>query len=175
MKYMKWLRSVPLHATDQYATCSVAAKRSIEYLDDSAALDLLAAAPYGRIVFVRDGEPEIRPLSHLVDAGELIVRTRLNAALTRALAADGGLQVTYEADRLDIARRTGWSVIVSGRATLVSDPDRRARYKDLLQIMLAAADDAVIAIQPRTVNGIRIVPAGGVEGDRAEADEVEVS
>jgi nitroimidazol reductase NimA-like FMN-containing flavoprotein (pyridoxamine 5'-phosphate oxidase superfamily) len=164
MNTKKWLRRVPLQATDPYADRPVTAERSVEYLDDSGAMRLLAAAPYGRIVFVRDGEPEIRPMTHLVDAGEVIIRTRLNAALTSALAVDGGLRITYEADRLDVERRTGWSVIVSGTAAPVADQHRQARYKSLLQTMLAVTDDTVIAIRPKTVTGIRIVPGAAVRG-----------
>lgn len=161
MKDKDWLRRVPLQDTDPRTTRRAAKDRVLEHLDDAAAMELLAAAPYGRIVFVRDGEPEIRPMSHLVDVGEVIVRTRLGAALSETVAADGGLPITYEADHLDVGQRTGWSVIVSGTATLIADQGRHARYADLLQTMLAGTDDAIIAIRPKTVTGIRIVRAGG--------------
>lgn len=133
--------------------------RSVQHLDQATAMGLLTAAPYGRVVFARDDGLEIRPMSHLVDAGDVIIRTRLAAALCDALAVEGGMRITYEADHLDVEQRTGWSVIVSGSAVLIADPERHTRYKSLLQPMLAAADDAVIAIRPTTVTGIRIVPA----------------
>jgi nitroimidazol reductase NimA-like FMN-containing flavoprotein (pyridoxamine 5'-phosphate oxidase superfamily) len=166
MKDKDWLREVPLHTephadphTNPHTARPATTERVVERLDDEAALELLATVPYGRIIFVRDGDPEVRPLSHLVDAGEVIVRTRLNAALSEAVERVDGLKASFEADQLDVEQRTGWSVIVSGTATTVSDPVRRARYKDLLRTMLAGTEDTVIAIRPKSVTGIRIVPA----------------
>ena len=40
--------------------------------------------------------------------------------------------VVYEADHLDLHTRTGWSVMVTGRATPVTAPLAVARYRDLL-------------------------------------------
>lgn len=132
--------------------------RILEHLGVEECLRLLAAAPYGRAVFVHGGRPEIRPLTHLVDGGEVIVRTRLGAALAGALAVDGGLRVSFQADALDLDGRVGWSVIVSGVAAPVGDPERAARHRARLRTLLASADDAVVAIRPDTASGIRIVP-----------------
>lgn len=159
MKEENRLLRAPSRAIDPRPGGPAASKRVVERLDDQAALQLLAEAPYGRIVFVRDGEPQIRPLSHIVDDGEVIVRTGLAAALSGILAGNGELRITYEADELDVERRVGWSVIVSGPATAVAEPARQTHYKQLLRTMLAGSDDAIIAIRPKTVTGIRIVPA----------------
>lgn len=150
---------VPMRAVDAHPGGAGSSKRVVERLGHEAALELLAAAPYGRIVFVWNGEPQIRPLSHLVDDGAVIVRTGWAAALSDALAGNGGLRITYEADDLDVERREGWSVIVSGSATPVAEPTRQSHYKQLLRTMLAGSDDAIIAIRPKSVSGIRIVPA----------------
>lgn len=159
MKDRNWLRRVPPQKVAPLPDRLAETARTVERLDDAAALELLATAPYGRIVFVRHGRPEIRPLSHIVDDGEVIVRTRLDAALTRAVEHGDGLAATFEADLLDVERREGWSVIVNGTATLVTDPDVQSRYKMTLHTMLAGTDDKVIAIRPETVTGIRIVAA----------------
>lgn len=150
---------VPPQASDPQPDHCAMTKRSVERLEEDAALQLLSAAPYGRIVFVRDGEPEIRPMSHIVDEREVIIRTRLAAAVSHTLAGDSGLRITYEADELDTERRVGWSVIVCGTAAPVADATRRARYEQQLRTMLAGTDDTIIAIRPQTVTGIRIVPA----------------
>lgn len=164
MKDKNWLRQVPLQESKAGADPAATA-RTVEHLDDEAAMALLATAPYGRIVFIRDGEPEIRPMSHLVDGGEVIVRTRLNAALSEAVEHTDGLKATFEADLMDVEQRTGWSVIVSGSA-VPADPARQKRYKELLRPMLAGTDDTVIAIRPKTVTGIRIVPAADTQAAR---------
>ena len=47
--------------------------------------------------------------------------------------ADDGVVVCYEADELDPVRHTGWSVIATGMARLVRDPDAITRYQQLLE------------------------------------------
>jgi nitroimidazol reductase NimA-like FMN-containing flavoprotein (pyridoxamine 5'-phosphate oxidase superfamily) len=158
MKDKNWLHRMPLQECEPVPAGPDESARAIERLDDETALQLLASVPYGRIVFLRDGEPEIRPLAHIVDGGEVIVRTRLSAALAEEVEGADGLRATFEADQVDLDRRQGWSVIVSGTATLV-DPDSQAHYQGMLRTMLAGADDTCIAIRPKKVTGIRIVPA----------------
>lgn len=89
----------------------------------------------------------------------LIVRTRLTAKVSVAVrsSADAGVVVAYEADDLDPRRRTGWSVVVTGLATEVSDPEQVARYQRLLHPWVNMAMDTVVAIEPEIVTGIRIV------------------
>lgn len=69
------LRRVPLQKAAPLPDRPAGTTRTVERLDDAAALELLATAPYGRLVYVRHGRPEIRPLSHIVGGGEVIVRT----------------------------------------------------------------------------------------------------
>ena len=70
---------------------------------------------------------------------------------------NGGVVVAYEADDLDPDRQTGWSVVVTGLATMVTDPDRIARYEQLLSPWVNKVMDTVIAIEPEIVTGMRIV------------------
>ncbi len=80
---------------------------------------LLASVPLGRLAFVRDGRPAIRPVNFTV-AGEAIwLRSGRNSWADRL----DGQPVTFEADAYDPAGHTGWSVIVSGIATLTTDVD----------------------------------------------------
>lgn len=53
--------------------------------------------------------------------------------------------------------RGGWSVVVTGLATEVSDPEQVARYQRLLHPWVNMAMDTVVAIEPEIVTGIRIV------------------
>ena len=62
--------------------------------------------------------------------------------------------MSQEADDLDPQRRLGWSVVVTGLATTISD--QIARYEQLLRPWVNMAMDSVIAIAPQT--GVRIVP-----------------
>lgn len=118
---------------------------------------LLASASLGRVVFTHRAMPAIRPVNHLVDDRKIIVRSHLGAAIvSRATAADGSV-VCYEVDDLDPIRHTGWSVIVTGMARLVTDPAAVARYEERLEPWIAGQMQHVISIEPEFVSGIRLV------------------
>ena len=126
-------------------------------LDRDEAMWLLAGAPYGRVVFTQDALPAIRPVNHLVDNGEIILRTRLTSRLTSAVRAESTTVVAYEADDIDPVRHVGWSVVVTGFAHAVTDPARIACYQKLLALWMDSVMDGVIAIEPGIVTGLRLV------------------
>lgn len=130
--------------------------REVVELDRDEAMRLLASVDHGRVVFTRAALPAIRPVNHLVVDGRVIGRTRLTAKVSVAVrsSADAGVVVAYEADDLDPRRR---SVVVTGLATEVSDPEQVARYQRLLHPWVNMAMDTVVAIEPEIVTGIRIV------------------
>ncbi|PPJ31023.1 pyridoxamine 5'-phosphate oxidase family protein [Nocardia nova] len=137
-------------------------------LERAEAMRLLAGIAYGRVVFTRDALPAIRPVNHFVEAdGRVVVRTRLTSRLTSAIRADPGVVVAYEADEIDPGTRTGWSVVVTGLARPVADPNRVARYERLLPPWIAAAMDTVVEIEPTIVTGIRLVGAPDTPGPPA--------
>ena len=111
------------------------------------------------------------PLNHLVDDGKIIIRTRLTTAISAAMrSADAGVIVAYEADSFDDESRSGWSVVVTGRAQAVADPGQISRYERLLHPWVNRADN-VLAIAPDIVTGFRI---GGKESSkRRPSDDVE--
>ena len=124
-------------------------------LDDAEAMRLLASIDYGRVVFTLTALPAIRPVNHLVDEGRIIIRTRLTSAISAAVRSAEGVVVAYEADSFDPRTRTGWSVVVTGRAHTVTDPEQVLRYEQLLDPWVNYAD-TVIAIEPGLVTGFRI-------------------
>ena len=137
----------------------VGPRLSIE-LDSDEALRLLGSVSVGRIVFTRHALPTIRPVNHVLDHGDIVIRTHEGAALTsHAQRADGpGVVVAYEADAIDPRTHLGWSVVVTGYARLVTDPDDLARCRALVrpwvdQAMDQAMDQAV-RIRPDLVTGI---------------------
>lgn len=135
--------------------------RSMAELDRDEALALLASVSLGRIVFTRDALPAIRPVNHAVVDGHLVVRTHEGAAL--AAATDGpGTVVAYEADSIDPDTHLGWSVVVTGFARLVSDPDQLARYQKLVAPWISRTMEHAVLIQLDMVNGFRMTE-GNVE------------
>lgn len=134
------------------------APRRLTELRRDDALALLAAARLGRVVFTRDALPAIRPVNHLVDDGEIIIRTHGDSALAVQTGSSGigGLVVAYEADQIDPDTHRGWSVVVTGYARQVTDPERVTRYQAMLRPWVDTAMDHVVAIRPDMVTGFQL-------------------
>ncbi|GAA3506988.1 pyridoxamine 5'-phosphate oxidase family protein [Streptomyces showdoensis] len=139
---------------------SAGARRTLR-LEAEEALRLLASVPLGRIVFTRRALPAVRPVNHLVDRGDIIVRTHDDAALALLARAGGtpGVVVAYETDLIDVEARLGWSVVVTGFCRLVTDPEEAARYRGAIRPWTDRALDQVLRIRPDLVTGIRQVAA----------------
>ncbi|WP_330180136.1 pyridoxamine 5'-phosphate oxidase family protein [Nocardia sp. NBC_01503] len=122
------------------------------------ALRLLASVPFGRVIFTRDALPAVRPVNHFVEDSEIVVvRTRLTSRLTSAVRAEPDVVVAYEADDIDPVAQLGWSVVVTGIARPVTDPERVERYERLLRPWVEGSMDSIVAIEPTLVSGIRLV------------------
>ncbi|MFJ3714797.1 pyridoxamine 5'-phosphate oxidase family protein [Streptomyces sp. NPDC090057] len=136
-------------------------RRTIE-LDRDEALRLLGSVPFGRIVFTRHALPTVRPVNHVLDGGDIVIRTHDGAALTaHARDADGtGVVVAYEADVIDPDTRLGWSVVATGYARLVTEPAELARYQELLVPWIGHTMDHAVRISPDLVTGVRLTADG---------------
>jgi uncharacterized protein len=93
----------------------------MEDLAEDECLDLLNNHHFGRVAFLEqvDLPPVIMPLNYLMHAETVVVRTDPESKLGSALR---DAPVSFEIDGIDQLQRTGWSVIVSGRAQQVVDP-----------------------------------------------------
>ena len=117
---------------------------------------LLASVSLGRVVFTEHAMPAIRPVNHLVDGQAIIIRSHHGSAIAGHAAALDGAVVCYEADESDNVRHAGWSVIATGMARQVRDPDLITRYQQLLEPWAEGRMDDVIAISPQVITGIRL-------------------
>ncbi|MCS0604893.1 pyridoxamine 5'-phosphate oxidase family protein [Streptomyces sp. LP11] len=139
-----------------------AAPRRVD-LDRAEALRLLGSVPLGRIVFTRRALPTVRPVNHVLDGGDIVIRTHEGAALTsRARQGDGtGVVVAYEADAIDPDTRLGWSVVVTGYARLVTDPAELGRVRTLLSPWAPQEGgmDHAVRIRPDLVTGVLLTDA----------------
>lgn len=128
-------------------------RRMVE-LSRSDALALLASVSFGRVAFSRRALPAIRPVNHLMDQGAVVIRTHSGSMLL-----DGSMAsevVAYEADTIDPRTHTGWSVVVTGIATRVTDPDDLVRYRTLLVPWVDTEMAHVVRIVPELVSGYRL-------------------
>lgn len=124
-------------------------------LSAETCMSLLASVPVGRVVFTERALPAIRPVNHVVDDGNVIIRTDLGTAV--GAAAGRGTVVAYEADVIDADTRTGWTVVVTGVAQVVTEPHDVARYLDLLHPWVDGERNHLIRIPPDLVTGYELV------------------
>ncbi|MFJ7900152.1 pyridoxamine 5'-phosphate oxidase family protein [Streptomyces sp. NPDC096198] len=141
-------------------------------LDHAEALRLLGSVSLGRIVFTRQALPTVRPVNHVLDNGDVVIRTHEGAALTsHAQPADStGVVVAYEADAIDPDTHLGWSVVVTGYAHLVTEPLELERIRRLLLpwVPMEPMDQAV-RIRPELVTGVLLTETGARRGQPADS------
>lgn len=110
--------------------------QQLEILGRVRARQLLASATVGRLGFCLDGAPTILPVNHIVDGWDVVFRVTEGSKMQ---AATRELAVAYEADGLDPEMRTGWSVLVRGRAEQVHGQDAIRRLQKLGLVVRANA------------------------------------
>jgi nitroimidazol reductase NimA-like FMN-containing flavoprotein (pyridoxamine 5'-phosphate oxidase superfamily) len=121
------------------------------------ALERLASVSYGRVVFTQRALPAIRPVNCVFDGGWVVICSHENIAL--AEAARSGAVLAFQADGIDPARRTAWSVVATGLSSLVYDPEEAAHYRRALGAWLGAEPGEIIRIDPEVVTGFDLHPA----------------
>ena len=89
---------------------------------------LLEAGYIGRIAVVSAGEPLILPVLFKYVKGSIAFRTAPGEKLD---AVWQNLPAAFEIDNWDIKARTGWSVLVRGKAETVEDETRIAELESL--------------------------------------------
>jgi uncharacterized protein len=127
-------------------------RHGLEVIGLEECLSLLASQAFGRLAYVDAGQPGIVPVNHLVDGASIVLRSLDGGKLGAAIFER---PVAFEVDALDAQARTGWSVVVQGRATIIED-DEAKRF--------AALDSWAVQPGARTT-WIRIV-ADEVSGRR---------
>ena len=127
---------------------------SLETLTEEQCEAHLAAGGVGRIVFNGERGPVALPVNFESAGGNIIVSTDVDKA---ALLATQPV-VGFEVDRVDDALSEGWSVLVSGTARRVDDPDEVLRLSSLdLEAWAGGDRHALICITPTNVTGRVIV------------------
>lgn len=151
------------------AGCSPSVRAPLGDLGRNAALGLLSTAQVGRVAFATPHGIRIVPVNFVVREDPALDVEVLEIRTTSAseLAVHGpGQEVAFEADQIDTATRSGWSVVVRGE--LDRDLDR---FGETTRPSAERADPwasgrrpMVLRIAARTVSG-KVVGLG--EWDRA--------
>ena len=128
----------------------------MEDLAESECRELLKTHHFGRVAFVEraDLAPVIMPLNYVVHAGTVVVRTDPRSKLGNALR---DASVSFEIDGIDQRERTGWSVVLSGRAQEIVDPRELEELHQTPLLPWAPGDRSqYVRIRSELVTGRRI-------------------
>jgi nitroimidazol reductase NimA-like FMN-containing flavoprotein (pyridoxamine 5'-phosphate oxidase superfamily) len=98
-------------------------RNGLEVLDRGECLRLLRTVSLGRIAITTGALPTILPINFRVEGDRILFRTGVGTKLD---AATRGAVVAFETDAFDPMYHSGWSVVVTGVAQAVEDPDDRA-------------------------------------------------
>lgn len=121
---------------------------------------LLRTRSVGHLGVNAGGYPEIIPVNYAMDGDTVVIRSRIGQIIASAEKAP----VTFQVDSIDEAARTGWTVLVRGRAHVLTwrDTDataERTRRLDL-QPWAPGHDSVWLRIIERSIEGRRIARTG---------------
>jgi nitroimidazol reductase NimA-like FMN-containing flavoprotein (pyridoxamine 5'-phosphate oxidase superfamily) len=129
----------------------------LELLDATQCADLLASKTIGRVGVTLGGLPVILPVNYAYRDGSIYFRT---AEGTKLHAASRGSIVAFEVDEAEQAKGSGWSVLIVGRASVVTEsmPDD-LWSTDALSAWAGHRSPHVVRINPEILTGRRITTA----------------
>jgi nitroimidazol reductase NimA-like FMN-containing flavoprotein (pyridoxamine 5'-phosphate oxidase superfamily) len=126
----------------------------LEILDSATCLGLLGTLDVGRCAWVgEDGRVVVLPVNFAIEEGDIIFRSAAGAKLA---AARAGQRFSFEGDDIEPALRTGWSVLVTGHASEVSDPQEAARLAQLVHPWARDERPNVVRLHAEQVTGRRL-------------------
>ncbi len=85
---------------------------ALDEIDVAECWRLLSTQPVGRVAVIVGQYPLVFPVNYALDGMHIVFRTGVG---TKLWAIDRS-NVTFEVDELDLAGRSGWSVMVRGAA-----------------------------------------------------------
>lgn len=125
-------------------------------LDEDECLNRLRAARFGRVALSSGALPVILPIHYALLGRDPVFRTDHG---TKLLAASAGQVLCLEIDDLDAEAHAGWSVLVTGRAEVITEPDVLAEAQQLPLQPWTGRGDAFVRIGCTLISG-RQVGAG---------------
>jgi transcriptional regulator with XRE-family HTH domain len=113
---------------------------------------LIAPGGVGRVLFVERGRgPVAIPVNYRMDGADVVFRTGTGAAIAEGVRHG---PVSFDVDHLDETLGEGWSVLVTGIASVITDPAERDRAAALGVEPWAGGDRPVyVRLRARQVTG----------------------
>lgn len=106
----------------------------------------------GRIGFAADDRVVIHPMNFAVSQRTIFLRTDPDSRI-----AEGDRSVAFEVDHVDQNWERGWSVLVQGHLTPVTDPAELERNRELVLRTWAPGNRLhLMRLEPTSITGRRI-------------------
>ena len=125
----------------------------LRQIEPSRCLQLLEAVSYGRVATVDGGEPLLVVVNHIVENGDIYIRTRPDARLARLTEGGRVAHAVYEVDSAFPAAQSAWSVMARGRLTREHGEKRSAALRSRLTAWAQGERDVVLHLQVQTLTG----------------------
>lgn len=128
----------------------------LQVLEHEECLRLLRGSYVGRVGVSWRALPTVLPVNYALDGDDqIVIRTGAGSLLGSALTER---VIAFEVDDMEPVSHTGWSVVVVGRARMLTDPDAIARARLLPLRPWASGDkDLFVTIETRIVTGRRVL------------------
>lgn len=117
-------------------------------------LRALRSIPIGRLVYTEHALPAVRPVNFTVWDHAILIWS-MPGTKAQILRND---VVAFEVDDINYRTGTGWSVVVLGKAEVITEPDELAELAAVTPPPTARYTDHVIRIQIEQVTGRRLAP-----------------
>ncbi len=120
-------------------------------LEPGGCRTLIAKGGIGRVVVWSKRGPIALPVNFATSQDDIVFRTSADSELVHALT---GGPISFEVDHIDDALTEGWSVLISGHAQVITDPDELASAQGLgIHPWASGARDVYVRLTPTQTTG----------------------
>jgi nitroimidazol reductase NimA-like FMN-containing flavoprotein (pyridoxamine 5'-phosphate oxidase superfamily) len=130
-----------------------------EELSRADCWELLEGKAVGRVAYCNAGEPTVLPVNYTVRTGSIVFRTKARGRLADAM---NDLTAAFEVDEVDERLRAGWSVLLVGPASWVSDTEELSDLwwdQHQPEPWAGGERNVFVRIVPTKITGRRLAPA----------------
>lgn len=134
---------------------SIDDRTGLEILSENECLLLLGRTTIGRLAMVHEGRPEVFPVNFRRDGRSIVFRTDEGTKLD---LVEAGHPMAFEVDELEPHARAGWSVVVTGQASDVTDAEAAETLRKLqIRPWSTGPKARYVRLLPERIEGRRVV------------------
>jgi uncharacterized protein len=128
-------------------------RNGMESLTRAECLEFLAQADVGRVALNMGALPVILPVNYALFDEDILLRTVAGSKLE---AATRNAVMAFEVDQVHPLSHTGWSVLVQGVASEITDPVELRRAKRVPLTSWLDGDSRYVRISSQLISGRRL-------------------